>query len=171
MSHDAIIKDSKETMSYRGYLFLLRISEIGSNILQINKGIILKELISVYKEMSLNEIEISLLSIYLDRFGWNCRDPLEIVIHFTAYAAKCYLNENVGNLESILLGKYIFFTEYPKWMTRYRSSVTVGYVDINYMYIQLSSADITAEEIDYYDYNQAVIQLIETSTKIEKIED
>ena len=170
METEAIKINSKDHLSYRGYLFLLRIAESGSILINASKELILEELTIILTEMCLNEVEISLLSIYLDRFGWRCRDPLNKLLHFSAYTAKCYLNENMTCLESSLSKKYTYFSEYSLWMAKYRSSVPVGFIEINYAYSQLSRADIVTEEVDCYDYNLAVTQLIETSTRPEKLE-
>ena len=157
-------------LSYRSYLFMLRISEEGALILNTKKELILKELLKMFKDLWLNELEISLLAIYLERFGWESRSSLEILVLFSAYTAKCYLNENLSGLETNLLQKYSFFQEYSKWIGKYRNNIPVAYVELNYIYTKLIKADITAEEVNCYDYNFAVTQLIENTTKPEKID-
>ena len=170
MASEDLLKNPSECISYRGYLFILRIAEEGQKYVHINKEIILEHLSVALKEMQLNEIEISVLSIYLERFGWECKDPLESVIIFTAYTAKCLLNENTTHIESFLSRKYSFFVDYKKWISNYRSSVLVDYIAMNNKYSYLSKADITAEEIDSFNYTQAVSQLIETSTRPERLD-
>lgn len=162
--------NSREFLTYRGYLLLLRIAEAGGLILNISKSIILEELTCIYKEMSLNELEITLFSIYLERFGWRSPDPLTKVLHFASYTAKCFLNDHSISLEDLLKRKHSYFTEYSSWIAKYRSSLTVDFIELNYAYKKLTAADVIAEEIDCYDYNLAVTQLIETSTKPEKAE-
>lgn len=174
MDTEPLASSGKECLTYRSYLFLLRIAEYGSNVLNVNKKFVLEKLIRAFKDLQLNEVEISLLNIYLERFGWNSADSntinVDFIILFSAYAAKCFLNQNTSEFESKMMKKYPNFNEYPKWICRYRNSLVVGYVELNYAYAQLSSADITVEEVDCFDYNLAVTQLIENSARPEKTE-
>lgn len=163
-------ENQPQTLSYKAFLFLLRLSEEGSELLIIPKDPILKLLLTIQQEIKLNELEITILAIYLERFGWLCREPLDKTLAFLSWTAKCMLNENRGEAESILQKKYSFFHEYTKWIAKYRKDLIIGYIEINFKYKKLSKADVTSEEVDCYDYNLAVTQLIESSTRPEKLE-
>ena len=158
------------SLTYRSYLFMLRISEAGASILSTPKELLLESLLKIQQDLQMNELEIALFSIYLEKFGWRCTDNIELVFLFAGYTAKCFLNEKNAALESNLHKKYPFFTDYQKWIFRFRNCVNIGYIEINYAYMKLNKADATTEEVDAYDYNSAVMQLIEASTRPEKIE-
>lgn len=164
MEYQFALTNNRENIRYKSYLLLSRLSEQGSMFTGLSRLKILKILLEVFKELSLNEIEITLLGIYLDKFGWRCQENIEEAIFLAGFAAKCYLNENITEIENFLKQKYHFFTNYKKWIFQYRLLVSVGYNELNHMYNKLTITETTSEETDSFDYNQIVIDLIDSSS-------
>jgi hypothetical protein len=163
-------RPQNDSLSYRSYLFMLRIADFGASIILTPKEHLLKKLLQVQQELQLNELEITLFSIYLEKFGWNCTESIDAIFVFAAYTAKCFLNERGFAFATALQNKYQFFPDYQKWVSRFRSMLDVGYIELNYAYSRLNKADDASEEVDSVDYNLAVASLIETSTRPEKVD-
>ena len=163
-----IYENFQDSVSYKRYLFLLRISEYGHRVTGQEKIEILKKISKIQDDLKLNELELSLFYLYMDRFGWKDEGNPDEVLWFVSYTAKNYLNEHSSSLESNLQSKFPFFQDYRKWVLKYKSQLIVVYPELNFIYNKLCTADITAEEVDPFDYNSAVIQLIETSTRPER---
>lgn len=159
-----------DSMTYKGYLFILRVAEQGVNCLGGSKEEILGMMMEIQQLLSLNELEITLWAIYLEKFGWLGADTMQKKLLYTAYTSKAVLNEDISSLKQKIIEKFACFTGYEAWIIQYRTLVSVGYIELNYTYAKLSKVDNTAEEIDSYDYNIAVTQLIENSTRPEKQE-
>lgn len=160
-----IYEDFSDSVGYKRYLFLLRISEYGSRLKGYEKVEMLKKITQIRDFLDLNELELSLFHLYMEKFGWRAEDNLDEVLWYVGYAAKSFLNEFSSDLELNLQSKLPFFRDYRKWILKYSSCLNVGYADINFIYNKLCRADVTAEEVDPFDYNSAVVQLIETSTR------
>ena len=164
-----VYEDFKNSVGFKRYLFLLRIAECGSRVTGIEKAEIIRKVSLIREELDLHELELVLFYIYLERFGWNDTGDKDQVLWFVAYAAKNFLNDFSLDFEHKLILKYNFFNGYRDWVNNYRKYINVGYADLNSTYNKLCRSDVTSEEIDPFDYNMAVTQLIETSTRPDRV--
>ena len=67
---------------------------------------------SIMQELLMNELEIVVLSIYLEKFVWQDEStPLPSLIRFTSYAVKHYLCEDLSPINAYLSNTYAGFME------------------------------------------------------------
>lgn len=166
---------SKEGLDQQIHLFLRRIassSEVPSELRHIP---LLRMLTEVCKELMLNELEISMWSIFLEKVVWTHLNvlsvPLNWLLLFSAYSAKQYLNEDVYLYESYMQKKHEnFLHNYQNWLMNNHDLMKVSPKKLNSKYLFLSippSAD-ESEIIDYNYYVDDILQIAPPSNSNEK---
>jgi hypothetical protein len=120
------------------------------------------------QEFMMNELEIVVLGIYLEKFGWSNLAPgVELVVRYTAYAAKDYLAEDMNPLNAFLSYKHPGFIEnYEQWKPAIRSSLPVNPKDLNDKFKELSKAVKIPEEAKIMDYNYYVDEILQSSPNL-----
>jgi hypothetical protein len=165
---ETVYEDFKDSVSYKRYLFVLRIAEYAARVTGNEKSEVIRKVARIRDELDLHELELVLFFVYLEKFEWSGLGDKEQALWFIAYAAKNFLNEFSSEFEERLKEKFGFFNGYRDWIYQFRSIGNVGYADLNMTYNKLCRADVACEEVDPFDYNYAVTQLIETSTRAER---
>lgn len=93
-------------ISYKTYLFLLRLAKKGSSVTSHNFDALFALVFKIFNTLLLSDIEIVLWDIYLDRFGW--QDSYRILqdsLLFSAYASKYMLNDAANEVIENLKGE------------------------------------------------------------------
>jgi hypothetical protein len=90
--------------------------------------------------MMMNEIEVVLWSIYLDRFVWKeLGTHLKLMIYMTAFAVKSYMGCQVEPFLAYLTFKFNHFSAYfNKWLVNAKSRLTTSPSEINKKFSFLS---------------------------------
>ena len=112
------------------------------------------------KDFLLNDLEIVMWGIYLDKFVWGEKSLcLKILLLFTAYHAKYYLNpeETLIPLTSFIRQKYPGFQQgYQTWFSKNSSKLFVSPSDFNKSFHLFLTLPVT----DIIDYNYYVDDLL-----------
>ena len=131
---------SRFELSARSQLMLKRMMTKGNEFYRSQPlGNLLRQ---VAAELMLNELELIVWSIYLDKLVWTQRVPsVRNVLYFTAYTAKTYLNENEDSLIfQAFLASTIrsFIVLYNIWITKQQSKIAILPSELNCKYSELT---------------------------------
>mmetsp|Transcript_21896 Transcript_21896/g.39940 ORF Transcript_21896/g.39940 Transcript_21896/m.39940 type:complete len:234 (+) Transcript_21896:1058-1759(+) len=120
---------------------------------------LLKKLCEACKELMLNELEVALWAIYLERYVWPICDS-QISLVFTAFAAKLYLNDDIEPVEAYLNRKINDFSSfYESWLEDKRFEVTPR--ELNSKFRALTRIVLQPEEDALVDYNFYVDDILQ----------
>ncbi|CAG9328220.1 unnamed protein product [Blepharisma stoltei] len=158
-------------LSYKAYLFLLKLSRSGSSVTSHSFDTIFPIVFKIFHLLLLSDIEIVLWEIYLDRFGWQASYArLKESLLFAAYAAKCVLNESTAEvLENLKSEPQWKLDGYINWLENFQNMINVDFYELNVKYNELSYAEVRVEvKEDDVDYNLAVDELIESTLETQK---
>lgn len=122
----------------------------------------------VTQEFLLNELEIVVLGIYLEKFAWSdSNSSAECIVRFTSYAAKEYLAEDMGPLNAFLSYKYPGFIEnYESWKVNFSNLFMVNPKDLNDKFNELSKAVSLPDEGKIMDYNYYVDEILQCNPNL-----
>lgn len=120
---------------------------------------------NIMQELMMNELEIVVLSIYLEKFVWQDETTqLNSLLRFAGYAVKVYLCEELNPINAYLSNKYPGFMEdFTQWQERFKSYLSVNPKDLNDKYKELSksiSAPSDSKIMDYNYYVDEILQII-----------
>ncbi|CAG9336051.1 unnamed protein product [Blepharisma stoltei] len=121
-------------------------------------------LLDVYEKLSLNEIEVTVWSIYLDRFVWADQEfPLRLLLIISAYAAKSYLSD-ARHFYEYIKSKIPGFEEvYRKWDFKNKGWLEVSGKELNLKYRYLSESVLACNEFRIIEYNYYVDEILQSS--------
>ncbi|CAG9332003.1 unnamed protein product [Blepharisma stoltei] len=162
---------SSTGLSHKTYLFLVKLSRIGSSVISFSFEAVFSIVANIHQLLCLSDIEIALWEIYLRRFAWQISDSrLRESLLFSAYAAKCLLNDNT---EEILLHledePEWSLDRYIRWIEKFQNFINVDLYEINSNYSDLSYTEIKIEvSEDEVDYNSIVDEIIESTAETTK---
>ena len=115
------------------------------------------------QELLMNELEIVVLSIYLEKFVWSDDStPLPNLLRFVGYAVKHYLCEDLNPINAYLANKYQGFLEdFSIWQERYKAYMSVNPKDLNDKFKELSKAVSVPGDTKIMDYNYYVDEILQ----------
>lgn len=121
-------------------------------------------IISVFKQLHLNEIEASLYSIYLESFAWKDTEfTLDQIFLFTGLLVKFKLNPSIDKyLDQFSQVNPQVFKLFMKYKKKYLSQATSDSLQLNQKYNELTS--VQPESIPMIvEYNFLVDEILKTS--------
>jgi hypothetical protein len=121
-------------------LFILRLSTSKSIPLQFFSVPVFKLLHQTTCEMMLNEIELVLWGIYLDRFVWReVVNHLKLMLYMTAFAVKSYMGSAIEPFSAYLSFKFHNFSAcFNKWLVNAKPRLAVSPKELNKKFSLLS---------------------------------
>ena len=162
---------SKDGLTQQILLFLKFIVKSKNLPLELKNLPLLRMLIETCKEFFLNELEITLWSIFLDKSVWNDKTKaVQVLLLYAAYAAKSYMN-NDSDIQMIKLhvaNKHSgFLIGYDKW---YQSSQDQLRISLRYLNCQYNSFFMLniRDLVDYNFYVDDLLQIAPPSGACEK---
>jgi hypothetical protein len=113
------------------------------------------------KELMMNELEVALWAIYLERLVWPMSDsPVSLVLSFAAFAAKLHLNDNIAPIEAHLNRRVVNFSAlHEQWAEGKQLSVTAR--ELNSKFKALHRVVQQPEEDALVDYNYCVDDILQ----------
>ncbi|CAG9323407.1 unnamed protein product [Blepharisma stoltei] len=117
-------------------------------------------LVDACNALALNEIEISVWAIFLDRCVWADNiAKLDYVLYYSALSAKGYTNSDISPYLSFLASKIgNFYSNYMQWTQRNRSQLEVTDKELNCIYKKLRSP-YNEDLVDYNYYVDDILQM------------
>ncbi|CAG9330253.1 unnamed protein product [Blepharisma stoltei] len=114
-------------------------------------------LVGAYQELNLNEIEVAVWAIYIERFVWpEPQATLHYLLVTTAFAAKLHMNDDTNHLKEYLKTKILGFEEnFALWYSQNEKNMMISLQELNTVYSNLGewmekSKDNMAFELNYY---------------------
>jgi hypothetical protein len=122
----------------------------------------------VIKELMMNELEIVVLSIYLEKFVWlDETTSVETLLRFSGYAVKHYLCEDLNPINAYLSNEYPGFIEdYTLWQDRYKSCMSVNPKDLNDKFKELNKSVSVPGDSKIMDYNYYVDEILQITPNL-----
>lgn len=132
---------------------------------------LLRMLIETCKEFLLNELEITLWSIFLDKLVWGDRSKLiQVLLLYTAYAAKSHMNmdSDIQMIKLCVANKHSgFFIGYEKWYQLSMNELSISFRHLNHQYNSFLALTLK-ELVDYNFYVDDLLQIAPPSGVCEK---
>lgn len=143
-------------------LYILRIANDPKIPLQLKSLPLLKLVRQTVEEMMMNDIEIVMWAIYLERFVWKEFSVyLKILMYITSFAIKSYLGCSLEHYQAYLSFKFSNFTIcFTKWLEKSKYKLSMAPKDLNKKFIYLSSR-IKSHEISLVNYNYTVDEILD----------
>lgn len=118
---------------------------------------------TVTQEFLMNELEIVVLGIYLEKFIWQDKSTsIDLLIKYAAYAAKVYLAEDMNPIDAFLCHKYPGFIEnFTVWKQGFKNFMSVNPKDLNDKFKELSKALVQPGNSKIMDYNYYVDEILQ----------
>lgn len=153
---------SNFSLSQNQNLFILRLSTSPSIPMQFFSMPIYKLLHHTASEMMMNEIEMVLWSIYLDRYVWKeLGNHLKLMLYITAFAVKSYMGCEIEPFLVYLGFKFNHFLEYfNKWLVNSKPKLATSPKEINKKFNFLGKR-MRSNEIRLLNVNFVVDSIIE----------
>ena len=122
----------------------------------------------VMQELMMNELEIVVLSIYLEKFIWQDETtPLPSLLRFAGYAVKVYLCEELNPINAYLSNKYSGFMEdFSLWQERFKPFMGINPKDLNDKYKELSKSVSAPSDSKIMDYNYYVDEILQIAPNL-----
>lgn len=115
------------------------------------------------QEFLMNELEIVVLSIYLEKFAWNDKsvEP-EKIIKLAAYAVKYNLSEELPSISTYVNYKDPeFLQEFFAWNENWKHLMAVNPRDLNDRFKDMSKAASMPGDTKIMDYNAYVDEILQ----------
>ena len=122
----------------------------------------------IMQELMMNELEIVVLSIYLEKFVWQDENtPLATLLRFSGYGVKLYLCEELNPINAYLSNKYPGFMEdFTLWQERFKPFMGVNPKDLNDKYKELSKSVSAPSDSKIMDYNYYVDEILQITPNL-----
>ncbi|CAG9331806.1 unnamed protein product [Blepharisma stoltei] len=126
---------------------------------------LLDALNTAHQEMLMNELELAVWEIYLEKFVWKDKEtPLLLLLMLSAFAVKSYFNEDVSTYQAYLSVKYPGFLEaYEKWYNVYKNDMNISPIELNDKFRDLNKFVTTPGDTKVVDYNYYVDEILQNS--------
>lgn len=154
---------TKEGISQQSQHLLRKITSSPVVPLNIKSSNLIVTLNNVIQEFLMNELEIVVLSIYLEKFAWNDKstDP-EKIIKLAAYAVKYNLSEELPSLSTYVNYKNPeFLPEFFAWNENWKHLMAVNPRDLNDRFKDMSKAASMPGDTKIMDYNAFVDEILQ----------
>lgn len=150
------------SLSQTQYLFILRLSTSSKIPLYFYTLPLFRLIKQTVSEMMMNEIEIVLWSIYLDRFVWKEGiGHTKLLLYITAFAVKSYMSCQLEPYSAYLTFKFTHFSVYfNKWLHNSKSRLSTSPKELNKKFTFLSKR-IEHNEVSLLNCNFVVDDILE----------
>jgi len=149
----------EEGLSQETQLFLRRISTSKIMPSDVRHTPLLRTLCEICKDLLLNELEIALWALILERVPYQ-DTSFSFHLLYSAYAAKVYLNDEITFIDYHLCAKYSdFFQKYQDWFLRSQTSIYVEAKELNSKFLELSTPP-AVHECQLINYNYYVDDIL-----------
>jgi hypothetical protein len=128
-----------------------------------NKDSLFKLLVDIAKELMLNEFELVVWAIYLQRFVWRDQSlPLETLLTYSAFAAKTHMHERVADFRSQLSSRFPV-AKATDWMSQHKGLMGIGSREFKDTFKRMTKPLVSQEDLKVIDYNYYVDELLQIS--------
>ncbi|OMJ82453.1 hypothetical protein SteCoe_16862 [Stentor coeruleus] len=123
---------------------------------------------SITTELMMNELEIVVLSIYLEKFVWQDESiSLMTLLKYAAYAVKLYLCEEMSHINAHLSNTQPGFIEdFNLWQDKHKVYMSVNPKDLNDKFKELSKAVSLPGDTKIMDYNYYVDEILQITPNL-----
>eukprot|EP00359_Climacostomum_virens_P006260 CAMPEP_0204916382 /NCGR_PEP_ID=MMETSP1397-20131031/14201_1 /ASSEMBLY_ACC=CAM_ASM_000891 /TAXON_ID=49980 /ORGANISM="Climacostomum Climacostomum virens, Strain Stock W-24" /LENGTH=329 /DNA_ID=CAMNT_0052088857 /DNA_START=804 /DNA_END=1793 /DNA_ORIENTATION=- len=155
----------EEGMSQLGMLILRRLIAVSAIEAPHKSEPILMMLTKTAKEFLLNELELVVWSIYIDRFVWNDSSlPLKTLLLYSAFTVKSYLNRDVTALTSHFnISTSSLDGSFDAWHYSKQDQLAVSPIDLNERFSLLTRPWDCRGNISILNYNDYVDEILTVS--------
>lgn len=154
-------------ITYQVHLFVRKIANSGPP--QRRSPAVLALLYSTAKALQLNELELTVWSLYLTRVVWqHPADQLEMLLSFAALAAKEFFESDPEVYRAYLSNRMASFDEsYTNWRSSCQSSLEVSPTELRDRFQALCDTPYEAIHTETPDYNQLIQTILEMSPPLQ----
>ena len=149
--------EHSELLSHRSYLSLHKICSRAPKELPISQSDLIRSASQVTQYFNMEDLEIALWGIYLERFAWISLLTHSSALYFSAFTAHSYLND--------LPSKPDLSEDYHKWLSQYTGSLYVDYYTLNSYFKMLYEPKPLLREASTKDYEQIVDYIMNLTHK------
>lgn len=155
----------EEGISQLSHLLVRRIAHDAKIPPDYRSQPLLRLLTDTVQDMMMNELEIVVWAIYLERFIWKeGSGNLHQRLLQSAYAVKTYLNDDVSPYQAHLIEKFSNFTQsYNMWLASCKNYMGINPRDLNNKFKQLSKSINSSGDPRVVDYNYYVDEILQIS--------
>lgn len=149
-----------EEIPYQINLFLRRMAAKGPE--GISKCALHGKIVTVVREIRLNELEVAVWSLYLEKFVWDMKaEELDKGLYIAGIATKAYFDENGSlfrdYLETIWPG---IQREYEEFRLEHADQLDISPKDLHFRFSQLSFCPFQRVSTPAADYNELTDALL-----------
>lgn len=154
-------------VTYQVHLFVRKIANSGPP--QRRSAAVLALLYDTAKTLQLNELELTVWSLYLTRVVWQQpADQLEMLLSFAALAAKEFFESDPEVYRAYLSNRIASFDgSYMNWRTSCQSSLEVSPTELRDRFQALCDTHYEAIHTEAPDYNQLIQAILEMSPPLQ----
>lgn len=154
---------TKEGISQQSQHLIRKIISNPNIPVQIKSTNLIVLLNNVTQEFVMNELEIVVMSIYLEKFAWNDhRIDIEHNLRLAAYAVKYNLSEDLPALNAYVSYKSPdFLQEFVVWQENWKHSMIVNPRELNDRFKDMSKAASLPGDTKIMDYNSYVDEILQ----------
>lgn len=109
---------------------------------EIRRQPLLKSLCDTAKDLLLNELEIVVWAIYLQKYVWPSATEADLseMLLYSAFAAKTFMNEDIQAFQQFIVKNKIssFNQVYNEWLAEHRQKMGIPPKELNKMYVYLN---------------------------------
>lgn len=148
-----------EEIPYQISLCLRRVAARGPK--SLSKVVLRRQVVAVARELLLNELEVVVWSLYLDRFVWNMGEEVEKGMYLAGMATKAYFEEDLDTFEEYLetvcpgIGQ-----KYQQFSQSYNEKLDISPKDLLSCYSTLSMCSVEHLRVAAVDYNDLTDALL-----------
>lgn len=154
-------------ITYQAHLFVRKITNTAPQ--QYRPSKLLPLLYATAKAFQMNELELTVWSLYLSRVVWQyATDQLEKWLSFAALATKEFFESDPDVYKAFLSNRSASFdTEYTNWRTSYKPSLAVSPTELRDRFQTLYDTPLETVHAEPPDYNQLILAILEMSPPLQ----
>lgn len=151
----------REGFTQETQLLIQRISTSKVVSTEVRQGFLLRTLAETCKELLMNELEIALWALILEKaLLVDGSFQLQTHVLYAAYASKTYLNKELELIEDWLVHSYPdFFNSYRKWLVKFHTQLNIDPKELNLKFLELSTPP-AVHECQLVNYNYFVDDIL-----------
>lgn len=157
-----------EEIPYKLNLFLRQI--VSQACPSLSKPVLHTQLVTIQRELLLNELEVSVWSLYLARAVWKMEDARRHMgLYFAGLAAKKYFDPDLEPFEEYLDAVFVDFgKEWRVWMEENEGNLEVLPQELRNQYGLLSFYPVSQVKLTAIDYNKRTEEILALAPVSEK---
>jgi hypothetical protein len=154
-------------ITYQSHLFVRKIANTGPP--QHRSRTLLPLFYATAKAFQMNELELTVWSLYLSRVVWqHSTDQLEKWLSFAALAAKEFFESDSDVYRAYLSNRSTSFdADYTNWRTSCRASLDVSPTELRDRFQTLYDTPLETVHAEAPDYNQLILAILEMSPPLQ----